>query len=191
MYKKWVKPTHLELNNTLNSIANAHNLNVNNNSELVSFIQSHTGLSKSCVYRFFCSDSSLFNKEVKQIKLPQWIFLNILANNDLDELFNFADCELFEDTESIISVLGVNAFKSREHGFVLPCADSMNLMFFKHSSNCSKNICNMKKVNFSNSLCINYNVFCRAFSKNEMTYISFKLYLLTLGFSIADSGIFN
>lgn len=190
MYQKWKKPTGLELNNVLSSIAKVNDLNVYNNSELVSFICTQTGLSKSCIYRFFCSDLTILNNEVKQIKLSQWLFLNILAKNDIDEVFNYARCELLEDTSAIINTLGDNAFKSIGNGFELPCVDSMNLMFLKTKHDYNKSICTMNKLDFTNSLCINYNVFCRSFNKNEISYIHFKLYLLTLGFSVADVGIF-
>lgn len=193
-YKKWTKPTKEDLNAVLTLISVKHNLEVfepekvkHYGSEIVVF------LAKS----FGCSLDTAKNyaRYPEKMKLPVWIFLNVLAGNDISE---FVGNHGNYNKQFYREVLGAAAFNNADDFKInMSAYDMLFQVIFKGNqlttSFCGKEMLALSrqtKKEFSDSLSINYTVFCRNLFSGNFRYVHAKIYLLTLGFSVEEIGIF-
>lgn len=195
-YKKWNKPTQEELNLVLTKISLKHNLEP--------FQEKHTHRHKSDILVFL---AKAFNATVytaknytrfpEKMKLPVWIILNALAGNDLSDYVQYHGNYIETQRDFLIKTLGDNAFKGadefrikKEAMLILFKSDySENLANFRVKGKLILPLSNQTRRDFSDSLSINYTVFCRNLQQNNFRYIHAKIYLLTLGFKVEEIGL--
>ena len=198
-YVKWVKPTKEELDAALTAICIKYDLPAFEeeqvrlyNSDIISFIAT----------AFYCSTDTAKNycRNPEKMKFPVWIILNALADNDISEYVkvncNYSNTEQAKDLMS--EILGSNAFESGECFHISPRAYDILFKsdyvcnipnFVGKNGNKILSLSTMTRREFSDSLSINYTVFCRILAANNMRYIHAKIFLLTLGFSVEEIGL--
>lgn len=188
MYHKWINPTQNDYFAILNDIKAKHNIEPEN---LAKFFQLKLGMSKATSYRYIS-----LQFDVSKLKFSFWVFLNILAGRDLKDIFPVIERDLVEwegekiDLDNVRSLIGENGFKSLENGFSVDC--DLSLLFYNDSvnnKNSDRAFTCLTRRNFTNSISVNYTVFLRKLQKGDFSYIEFKLYLLTIGYSVDE--IFN
>ena len=198
-YIQWVKPTKEELNAVLSAICIKY--------DLPAFKEEQIRLYNSAIINFiatafYCTTDTAKNycRSPEKMKLPVWVILNALADNDISEYVkvncNYSDTEQAKDLMS--EILGSNAFESGERFHISSRAYDI---LFKSDYVCNipnfigKNgktilsLSAMTRREFSDSLSINYTVFCRILAAKNMRYIHAKIFLLTLGFSVEEIGL--
>lgn len=184
--KKWVKPSQADFELTiLFKIAKKYHL----------FYTSDVGKNEEILLQNFFSVSFGLTREparklcfIKNIKYPQWILLNALADNDLTSLITIQCNYKLHQVKKIIFNKSFSTFNS----FAI-CDDIFVSLF--DDTYASKNISpittfsSMKSRSFANMLGISAPTFANQIDKHEITFFNFKIYLLTLGFDVDDIGL--
>ncbi|EPN0316251.1 hypothetical protein ACTTZI_004153 [Vibrio vulnificus] len=182
-YKKWAKPTVVELKHVLNKIAVRNNMESFDvpTSQFKSFIRETLGVNRDTA-KTYCTN-------VEKMRFPVWVILNAMAGNDLSELISI---NRIHEKEILRSVLGEDAFKV---GKDFRLSDYSYGVMFKSSyalpdtKVVNTPLVDMERKDFADMLSINYTVLSRNIAAKKLRLVHGKILMLIMGFTFEEVGL--